>query len=75
MIRVEKGIPVPPRAHRYPWHQMEPGDSFFVECPPGVRVSLRQTKVNSAARNDGRRHNRAYCTRREGDGVRVWRVA
>src|SRR5690606_14294925 len=71
LFKVEKGIPVPPVKQgpysRYPWLQMEVGDSFFV---PGVEYSAFKQQPSNA----GRRYGRKYASRSVDGGVRVWRV-
>ena len=38
-IKIDKNVPIPPRrrgpgrASQYPWHEMEPGDSFWIDKP------------------------------------------
>lgn len=79
MYEIEDGIPIPPAKYglprKYRFHEMEVGQSFFVPTPQGETYSCkRQTKVFNAAFGYGRRHGMKFTTRREGDGVRVWRV-
>ena len=69
-IKIEKGVPIPPRdrGHRsskYPWATMEIGDSFFVP----------KAKMGSSASIAGKRYQRKFTTRPEGDGTRIWRQA
>jgi hypothetical protein len=68
---IEKGVPLPetpPRwKPRYPWREMEPGDSFFV--PEGKLKSLQ-----SSAYKVGRDLGRKFAAHPEAGGVRVWRV-
>jgi hypothetical protein len=67
---IEKGVPLPDSRHgncRYPWGEMEPGDSFFV--PDGNFKSLQST-ASRRDRNGGRR----FAARPEAGGVRVWRT-
>jgi len=70
-FKVEKGIPAPkvkkgpPR--KYPWLEMEVGDSFFV---PGVNYNEFKTQPSNA----GKRYGLKYTTRSVDGGVRVWRV-
>ena len=66
-IKIEKGIPIPPRSHRakYPWETMEIGDSFFAP-------SANMASSVSLAR---KRYQREFTTRPEGTGTRVWREA
>ena len=63
---VTSGVPVPRKKNaKYPWREMEVGDSFFVP-----NTTTAKTHLNGAAR--------AVCIRitiREMDrGVRVWRI-
>ena len=63
---IEKGIPMPAHTKRkpkYPWADMEVGDSFVV---PGTRRPIPP----KALRADGWR----WRTSVEEGGVRVWRV-
>lgn len=62
--KIDRGIPVP--GPKYPIRQLEPGDSFKV---PYSRAS--QTCAHALARRAGV----AISTRKEGDFLRVWRVA
>lgn len=72
-FKIESGVPVPElrvgRHCNFPFKEMKIGDSFFVS-------DTRDTsQVRSAAsyfgiRNAGYR----FTVRREGNGVRVWRV-
>lgn len=80
MIRVERGIPLPPPGHagkpsgrtnlRYPWGEMQRGDSFFVPSARISRGSLEQS-CSRAAKEQGRR----YALRAVPGGWRVWRIA
>ncbi len=67
---VEKGIPVPRSASgwvKYPFRQMEVGDSFF------VAGATSKTLVNAA---QGHRYEgRKYTVRTVDGGARVWRIA
>lgn len=70
MIEVEKGIPMPPpRSHtKYPWHDMDVGDSFFIK-------DGNTNKVSTAGRTNKQKTGRSYCVRQVEGGVRVWRTA
>lgn len=75
MFEIEKGYtPPPPRTRStYPFAQMEVNDSFFVPSgEDGVRNTER--RVSASAAQYGRRTSTKFTTRREEDGVRVWRV-
>lgn len=73
-MKIEKGIPVhDPRASvnsrrgKYPWDDMEVGDSFHA---PAKANSLR-----TAAANYSKKTGRKFVVRKEGDGARAWRIA
>jgi hypothetical protein len=73
MIEVQKGVPMPAdrngntRKGKYPWKQMEVGDSFFV---PNKSTSAFGANIVVAKRSTGFN----FVSRNENDGVRVWRV-
>jgi len=72
-FKIEKGVLLPTEslrgAPKYPWSQLEVGDSFFVK---GGNLNV----ISSSARLWGKRNNGARFTTRTVDGgVRVWRVA
>ncbi len=70
--KVDKDIPIPPARStlaRYPFADMEPGDTFAVPAEENKKVRL-------AAHSYGKRHGKAFTIRRQEDGtVRVWRTA
>ena len=70
---IEKNVPLVQknrggRKEKYPFRQMEVGDSFVVRG--GIVSSMRVT-----LRFAGLRHGRTFKTRAVEGGVRVWRVA
>jgi hypothetical protein len=66
MLPIDKNVPLPAR---FPFEQMEVGDSFAV--PSGVH----RTTVSIAALRYGRKHGRKFITRKMPDGtIRCWRV-
>ena len=71
-IQIEKGVALPAkkstRGSKYPFGQMEAGDSFYVE---GVKPS---TMSNTASRFAKANEGFKFSVRGEGEGVRVWRV-
>jgi len=78
-IRVQKGVPIPPVKPRgrngglkyrrkYPWHEMEIGDSFNFPNP-GESGKNAHNAVILASKN-GRR----FVARQYDGGYRVWRV-
>lgn len=72
-IKIEKGIPAPGHkshgALKYPWHEMEKGDSFVF--PEGSRFGYE------AARTASKRYApKKFVTRIQPDkNFRCWRVA
>lgn len=66
-IKIEKGVPVPPGRDKYPWADMDVGDSFFVATD-----KVENFKRNVYAKN---RNGKMFTARAEGNGVRVWRTA
>ncbi len=69
-IKIEDGIPTPEENRKYPWHEMEVGQSFLVTGGPRCVMALR------AALHSFNRHNKTkrFISRAVDDGVRVWRV-
>lgn len=67
--KIEKGVPIPPARHgrKYPWHEMEIGDSFVV---PDMSKS-HAGAVCGGARKNGRKFSFRLL---ETGGVRIWRV-
>lgn len=65
MFTIDKHIPVPRFQGKYPFKEMEVGDSFTADDP----------KVIVAARSFGNRFGKKFTARRNGPGYRVWRVA
>lgn len=70
-LKIDKGIPLPPGAEpqrRYPFHEMERGDSVFFK---GVNL---QSAPCVAARRHGKTHSKEFACRKVEGGVRIWRV-
>lgn len=77
MFEIEKGYtpPPPPRGRSlYPFAQMEIEDSFLVPYD-GDDARTVERRVSASAAQFGRRTSTKYTTRREEDGVRIWRIA
>jgi hypothetical protein len=71
-MKIDKGIPLAPFAikkTKYPWRDMEAGDSFFVATETASIHTLR-----SAANQAARYHKTGYAVRSVGGGCRVWRT-
>ncbi|SPD72683.1 hypothetical protein PITCH_A150002 [uncultured Desulfobacterium sp.] len=76
--KIEKKVEIP-AVHskvKYPWHEMQVGDSVLIK--PGKEQSLfdLKRKVGPAARYYGDKTSRVFKTLadHESDGVRVWRT-
>ena len=67
---IDRSVPIPDlrkRGTKYGLNRLQPGDSIWVSKAQSLR---------EAASHYRRRHPRwKYTTRREKDGVRLWRVA
>jgi len=85
-VKIDKGVPMPPRSGnkgapaKWPWHGMEPGDSFFA---PGYVQRISQRGVDkepyfSASGPTRTLPGTTWETRLVTEdgvrGVRVWRV-
>lgn len=74
MIRIDKGVPVPPRKAgkgaelKYPWPHLSPGDSFFVQ-------NANRNSIYAGARNWSKKIGYKFTCRSEPGGIRVWRVS
>jgi hypothetical protein len=75
MFKIDKGIEIPGDTRgsrrKYPWKEMEVGDSFFV-------ADAETKSISSVATPAGRRWNMKFrCSSRVESGVRgvrVWRI-
>ena len=61
---IEKDVPIPATTKKYPWNDMNVGDSFLV--PDG------ETKGMSATHR--RKHREEHVTRKVEGGIRIWRT-
>jgi len=71
-FKVEKDIPIPEikeRASKYPFAQMEVGDSFLVK---DKRI---KQNVESMMYYHSKKWNKRFTLRTVSEGVRVWRVS
>ena len=83
MYEIEKGIPIiamntsTGRPPKYPFHEMEVGDSFFIPSDAGRDARLVQASVMGTIRESRHRFTdqRKFCTRKVEGGVRVWRIS
>lgn len=73
MIEIEKGIPMPERSKtgrkgKYPFSEMEVGDSFFLD-------DKTQKSVASTVTSARKKFGFTFAARDEDTGVRIWRTA
>lgn len=74
---IEDNVPVPARrrvgggGRKYPWLELSVGQSFFVKNPPKIKNGYF---VPLVAAPNKRYAPKKFISRKEGDGLRVWRV-
>ena len=76
--KIEKGVPFP-EVHskfKFPWPEMEVGDSVLIKTGKVETVDLLKRKVKGSARYYGVKTGKKFRSliNREEDGVRVWRI-
>jgi hypothetical protein len=67
-VELEKDVPVPESRKRYPYREMEIGDSFFVEGGGLQNICNQNYRT-------GKKLGMSFIARKEVNGVRVWRTA
>jgi hypothetical protein len=71
-MEIEKGVEIPEatrgRRCKYPFRQMEVGDSFLIEDEEQYK------KVRSAASTWGKKNGVVFTTQVSEEGLRVWRA-
>ncbi len=76
--KIEKDVKVPivHSKFKYPWEDMEVGDSVFIAADKGESLFNLKRKVGPSARYYGNVTGKKFKTLmvREENGVRVWRV-
>ena len=81
-MKIDKGIPIPGSIHgggrkknKYPFEEMEVGDSFFVKCSKEKRQNIQATLKNSTQRLPKMKFTTRFVTEKgRGTGVRIWRI-
>lgn len=71
-FKIEKGVPLPKKLSqnaRYPFAEMEVGDSFFI--PNAKRLMTAGSISQYCTKKTGKK----FSSRREGNGIRVWRIS
>lgn len=73
-LKIERGIPVPERRKRkYPFEDMQPGDSFEVPLNGDTLFRTRSRIQGSMAHF--RTKGWSFTTRKTDTGIRVWRLS
>ena len=74
MFTIKKNARMPTETRgaplKYPFNQMEVGDSFTAAVHPSVARSIKVS-----AYSYGKRHDRKFATRTDGNAITVWRVS
>lgn len=75
MYEIEKGIEIP-KLEKYPYKQMEVGDSFFVPVKENQTIDSLQSGLKACTRTYVlvNKLDFEFATRRVEGGVRVWRT-
>ena len=66
-MKIEKGLQIPER-NRYPFADMEVGDSIFFPD------AGHRSKPAEAAKKYSQRHDVKFSMRQVDDGLRIWRI-
>ncbi len=76
--KVEKNVPIPVvhSKQKFPWGEMEVGDSVFVKATKEQTLFALKRKVGPSARYYGNVTGKKFKTLmiREDNGVRIWRL-
>ena len=70
MYTIEKNVPIPEnrgRLSKYPFGEMELGDSFVVE-----KEKMNTIRTNCSTY--GKSHKKKFVVRKDGDKIRCWRI-
>ena len=67
MLEIEKNLPPPAERVKYPFKQMDVGDSFHVE---GVNMQVMLNANYKAGKQLGMK----FIARKDDNGIRVWRT-
>jgi hypothetical protein len=77
MIQIEKNIPIPnqgkgKRSVKYPFMQMEKGDSFFIECEYNKK---NDNKLASSVYAMSKKLGVQFTKQKVEGGYRIWRIS
>lgn len=68
-FKIDKNIPMPTRRYsKYPFNEMEVGDSFFVEGKSNALLSIAKYFAKS------QKLDWKFTVRKEVNGTRIWRI-
>ncbi len=70
VIGIDKNVPIPTGKIKYPFRQMEIGDSFFVA---GATTTKLSSQMNITAKSIG--NGCKFRSKTVDGGVRIWRIA
>ncbi len=78
IYEIEKNVAIP-EVHskiKYPWPNMEVGESVSIQAEDGEKLYNLKRKVGPAARYYGEKTGKQFKTLldHDGNGVRVWRI-
>jgi hypothetical protein len=75
-IQIQKNIPMESTREtksKYPFHEMEVGDSFFIKCDAETLTSKRSTVLSSSVYY-GKSTGKKFKSRTYPEGFRIWRI-
>ena len=71
-MKIDKNIPIPQKsssgARKYPFHEMEVGDSFFISTTSPNDIP----RIRAAANSYGKNNDKVFMTLTVDGGCRVW---
>jgi hypothetical protein len=76
-ISIDKGVPIPVfgQKARYPWLEMEVGDSFEATTHPGRMNPLERATASVMYANRAQSPRKFWAGTADDGKVRIWRVA
>jgi len=76
MIKIDKNIPIPSREIKYPFQDMEVGDSFAIDCEDIKKVRIMQASLIANINRSKYLKEKKFTTRTDGTKmeVRIWRI-
>lgn len=67
-MKIDKNIPIPNSVNKYPFQDMEIGDSFYVS-------SITTRKFSNYRDTKWTKYGKKFTAKKENDGVRIWRIS